>query len=560
MKSKPACRLLLLTLIVILLTGCVTSPDVTTGGKKPSVPVLGETNPRETTVEKNNSEIRCQYIPETVENPDGIPVLKWVCLETSRSNFSEFSQDAVYQINRILEGKEMPFRLQFVLYSTESMEDADWFSIPEIQEAVAEADLIYGKFTENQATQYLMPLTAHTEGNATPPLVDAVPHAVYWTCSDFGGEIYGIPTKYHSPLSYGYSVNDILLEDWGLTAEEFAVPYWEMDELFARIYEQNGSKAFLYDPVGDYEIITDPVTGVQSGKGSTSVFTYGGVHIPASFYLPIMHHFQLIGSCFAVDFSSGTPTVVNYLETEFVRLSQAAMLRYRKAGYLTEAEASALIRYSFAYSDSVYHDETNYLIPADQLRWTATSANPLIGIASASEHSEETLMLLSLMANDEAFRELLLFGVERQDYTLTETGSHATIVRSNGSSYDMSFLSPYSDLYGTGSDFLIPVQEGETRLDSHRRILDNAVVNCDIHFDFSPVTSEVEAVNAILTRQQRENFETDPPIQFAAFGNLAEAEYDQMLSEIKAAGGDRIQAELQRQLDAWLAANPDWNK
>ena len=34
--------------------------------------------------------------------------------------------------------------------------------------------------------------------------------------------------------------------------------------------------------------------------------------------------------------------------------------------------------------------------------------------------------------------------------------------------------------------------------------------------------------------------------------------YDQMLAEIKAAGGDKIQAELQRQLDAWLAENPGW--
>ena len=33
-----------------------------------------------------------------------------------------------------------------------------------------------------------------------------------------------------------------------------------------------------------------------------------------------------------------------------------------------------------------------------------------------------------------------------------------------------------------------------------------------------------------------------------------------MLAEIKAAGGDVIQAELQRQLDEWLAQNPDWNK
>ena len=72
--------------------------------------------------------------------------------------------------------------------------------------------------------------------------------------------------------------------------------------------------------------------------------------------------------------------------------------------------------------------------------------------------------------------------------------------------------------------------------------------------------TELEAVNAILTRQEREDFEEDPPIQFAIFGNLTEEEYDQMLTEIRAVGGDKILAELQRQLDAWLAENPDWNK
>jgi hypothetical protein len=33
-----------------------------------------------------------------------------------------------------------------------------------------------------------------------------------------------------------------------------------------------------------------------------------------------------------------------------------------------------------------------------------------------------------------------------------------------------------------------------------------------------------------------------------------------MLSDLKAAGSDKILAELQRQLDAWLAENPDWSK
>ena len=36
--------------------------------------------------------------------------------------------------------------------------------------------------------------------------------------------------------------------------------------------------------------------------------------------------------------------------------------------------------------------------------------------------------------------------------------------------------------------------------------------------------------------------------------------YDEFLQKVKDAGGDKIQAELQRQLDAWLAENPDWNQ
>ena len=106
---------------------------------------------------------------------------------------------------------------------------------------------------------------------------------------------------------------------------------------------------------------------------------------------------------------------------------------------------------------------------------------------------------------------------------------------------------------------MIPTQDGLTRRETYQATMDRVQVTCDITFNLSTIAAEVEAVNAILARQDREDFEKDPPIQFAIFGNLTEAEYDQMLAEIKAAGGDKIQAELQRQLDTWLAENPDWN-
>lgn len=46
---------------------------------------------------------------------------------------------------------------------------------------------------------------------------------------------------------------------------------------------------------------------------------------------------------------------------------------------------------------------------------------------------------------------------------------------------------------------------------------------------------------------------------FPGFSCLTADEYNQMLQELKTAGSDIIQSELQKQLDAWLIQNPDWN-
>ena len=46
---------------------------------------------------------------------------------------------------------------------------------------------------------------------------------------------------------------------------------------------------------------------------------------------------------------------------------------------------------------------------------------------------------------------------------------------------------------------------------------------------------------------------------FPGFSCLTADEYNQMLQELKDAGSEVIQAELQKQLDDWLAENPDWD-
>ena len=102
----------------------------------------------------------------------------------------------------------------------------------------------------------------------------------------------------------------------------------------------------------------------------------------------------------------------------------------------------------------------------------------------------------------------------------------------------------------------LPVKEGSTRLETHKELLDDSYLELPITFDFSAVADETAAVNAFLARfgEKKE----DPPIFFGRVGYLTNEEYDTMLAEVKAAGGDRILSELQRQLDEWLKKNPDW--
>ena len=50
----------------------------------------------------------------------------------------------------------------------------DWFSRPEVQAAIAEADLLHGTVAAETARDYFMPLTEYAKGNATPSLKNSV--------------------------------------------------------------------------------------------------------------------------------------------------------------------------------------------------------------------------------------------------------------------------------------------------------------------------------------------------------------------------------------------------
>ena len=514
MKQMKTWLCLILALLLCLSTAaCTADPTPSTGGNAPAVPsfpISGGTTPSET---EPPVVIHCQHLPEEVENPDNLPIVKWVCL-TPYSPSSQWDETMARQLNQLLAEKELPFRVQFVVYTSENLKE-NWFLQTEVQEDLASADLIYGSIDSSNGLSYLQPITDAMDSYS---LQNAVPHAAYWLKATYDGETYGICSSAQYLVSNGWWVDDKVLNKYGLTQDDFSKPYWEMASVFASIFESNKQQPFL--------------RYVEDG------YTHGNLiqdYNPSALGAVISNHFQLVGSCYAIDYSGDKPVVVNYLDTDYIRNTQAALLRYQEAGYIASQTQPYLIHYSNVFADFPYSYEGITYISTEPVQFSNTDfGGYMIGLSKNAQNKDAALSLLSLIANDSTIRQQLLFGTTENDI---------------GASRFLSFLSPYSSLQNsaTGS-FDRPVAEGLTQLETHQQILDRSILQLPITFDFSAVETETAAVNKVLMTA------------FKSFSQLTEAEYNQMLSDIKAAGSDRILAVLQKQLDAWLKVNPDWNK
>ena len=150
--------------------------------------------------------------------------------------------------------------------------------------------------------------------------------------------------------------------------------------------------------------------------------------------------------------------------------------------------------------------------------------------------------MLSLIAEDEEFRMQLLYGKEGRDYTFDAKGNYQVIKQEDGSRYSMSFLSPWS--YFSGIDDSLLQYEGMTTLETYLEMIENAEAYYAVPIDFSGL------------REERKAVEYACQLYFYRFADLTDEEYAKMLQKIADAGGTKIMTELQRQLDAWVKANP----
>ena len=552
MKNRYRIIAIILVLI-LLLTGCNIAPAVTdpTTTGKPGItgnPEKPTTAGQQTDPTEPEANVVVHYLPKAVENPDNLPVLKWVYLMLHVDGLGRgitWREEAVHEVNQMLADRDMPFRMQFVILDLDQrILNPDWFSRPEAQEALSDADLVWGNIRVDYMQKYLSPITEYVTGDAQPSLRNAVVHELNWCETTLGGEIYGIPTNPAQVIYGGWQINPELMKKHSLSEMDFEKNFWEMDELFADIYN-NTSQPFL-EKQPDGVMTQDVLDGSLQSAFPRVICGMFPFH-------------QLIGECFAIDHSSDTPTVVNILETDAVRNTQEAILRYSAAGYSKNwVQGSKDEKNPFTYHGYVAgRDENNsfgkYTVPTtDSVYYGGASSSFMCGITQTSRYKSEAVALLNLIAEDEAFRNQLLFGKEGRDYKLVN-GYYEVVTRDDGTQYSMSRLSPYAYFGDVIDSRLVqyPTEEaeGKTKLETYREQLDNVeIVYYPIFFDYSGFEEELAALEEL-----REYYKS-----FTNADDMDKEGYDKMLQDFKAAGSDRIIAQLQHQLDAWLAANPDW--
>ena len=544
------------SLLLVLLLGvslCACAKESKQPAPQPSKPPI-VTDPT-TPIVEGELVITTQYLPAKVENPDDLPVVKWVCLMETwyGGRTGTWTEGAVHEVNQMLKERDMPFRVQFVLLTmNQFVWDMDWFSTPEVQTALQGADLITANLSPEEMQTYLTPITAYAMGEASPSLENAVLHPYSWRSATVDGQIYAFPVIPGSYRSAGWQVSADLLNNQGFSTENFSGSFGEMDDLFADICEKNESQPFLL-------IETDGIIMQGSIEGKPSDQIYPSVLDPV--FSASVH---TVGSCFAIDYSGDTPMVANYLELDSIKNWQAAFLRYREAGYVVTNADAAKVIYTDCPASSIYtfveeDGEEKVSIPVSKPLFTGGASGTIVsGICADTGNMEEALKLLNLIAEDADFRKQLFYGKEGRDYTIED--GYYNLSKTDDASYVLDFISPLSyfcgltanpesqDLLSVGADYYgLTAADGKTKLQTLQENLDNSTLCCSVALDFSGLDAELIAVSNVLQSY------------FNRFSYLTAEQYDQMLQELKDAGSEVIQAELQKQLDDWLAENPDWD-
>lgn len=383
-------------------------------------------------------------------------------------------------------------------------------------------------FTAAWANDYLvnarkgsfLAIDEYLESAEGQKLYDAIDER-FWEGAKIGGETYAVPTQ----------------------KEISSAPMWVFTKEYIDKYNI---------PYEDIHTLQDLEPWLQVIKDNEPDVT--PLYVSRDFSTP--SSFDLLLEPLGVRLESdGKLTVENIFETPEKIQALETMRDWYKKGLINRDGATAgddksLKRFvtkgdGQPYANIIWSKDLGYEVVTSEIMQpvitNASTTGSLTAISSTSKHPEEAFKFLALLNTDEYLRNLVNYGIEGTHYEKVNDSQIKLLPEQKN--YSM----PY---FALGNMFNTYTLENEPvgKWDEFIEFNDHGITSPALGFKFdpTPVQTEVAAFRNVLD-------EFGAPLNT---GTVDTTEYLTKLNEkLKASGIEKVKAEMQSQLDAWVAEN-----
>lgn len=288
-----------------------------------------------------------------------------------------------------------------------------------------------------------------------------------------------------------------------------------------------------------------PILDVIKEKEPDMVPLYeGGV-----FSVSSLIRFETIAFPAGIMLEGDTTKVVNYVETDEYREASLRTAQNLKDGYLKKGEKQTAENYFMEFiglrpgkdketSATRMHDYTQIDSMGTPYMTTSDTTGSLMAISRTSKNPELVMQFLELFNTDKYLLNLIVYGVEGKHYTKLDENTIDPIKDSGYGNAGMQ--------WEFGNTFLDYLTKGEDpdKVKKMEEFNNNVVLSPMLGFSFNPEAVKVEVGACQNVRAEFQNV-------LSMGADNPEEVLSNYIAKLKAAGSDKIVAEVQKQYDEW---------
>ena len=361
--------------------------------------------------------------------------------------------------------------------------------------------------------------------DSTPALKEAIPE-YYWEAVKYDGKIYAVPNVQIASMTYAYNIKKELVDKYNIDISQIKKP-------------------------GDIESVLETIKANEPDiyplqpKFGPILWAYDKYQLLSSSFLAVAKddpECKVVNLLDTPEFQEGIATLREWFEKGYIRPDIASVTDDNLD--LNQGRYGVMLNVSKPGSAATFKNARGYEIEVADVTTPfydgSGALTTLNSISATSKNPEKALQLLELINTDKEIYNLLCFGFEGTHYTKDEEGK---IVYAENAGWapkaDWKFGNQFNAMLISGQEDDVWEQTEKMNNEAVKsKLLGFTFITEDVLREISNVSSVVDEYGKAMQMGY-----TDP------------SEYlDEYKEKLKTAGIETIQAELQKQIDEFLAS------